>query len=155
MVRWYIYLFSFSPVILWHLEHVCGMNEQKKEWVKEEDTWVFIYPQNICGASNGKWSQWSHISLYRSEEETCAERMWKMSSLLEREKNYLEPREQSGGQQITELGWNSLSIPAFLSPVSWHFHSILERYLVNRWVTHIKPKWCPSPVPLDFMVYNH
>lgn len=55
---------------------------------------------SLCGShkygeSNRKWSWWSQVSLYGSEGKTLAERMWKMSPLLQREKNYAKPREQS------------------------------------------------------------
>lgn len=54
-----------------------------------------LYGSYKCGESNRNWSWWSQVSLYRSEGKTLAERMWKMSPLLQREKNYAKPREQS------------------------------------------------------------
>lgn len=122
-----------------------------------------LYGNHKCGESSRKCNQWSRVFLYGSEGKTLTEKMWKMCPLLQREKNYAKPREQSkklanhrSGTALTlylsfQIGcvFCQLIFPIQF-PERSHCHSV-----VKYWVTHVNSKMVSLPVKLDFMIYTH
>lgn len=118
-----------------------------------------LYGSHKCGESNRNWSWWSPVSLYGSEGKTLAEKMWKMSPFLQREKNYAKPREQSkmlanhrAGTALWAFRWDVFS-------VSWHFLFNFQKVptvtsLVKYWVIHINSKMVSFLVQSHFMIYT-
>lgn len=79
------------------------MNELRNLWFTSKSStcrlhlkcWSSLYGSHKCGESSRKCSRWFWVSFYGSEGKTLAEKKWKISPLLQREKNYAKPREQS------------------------------------------------------------